>query len=103
MWMILLKANMALNVLFWHSLGDHDLLCGVILHQLQECAKLQYGSHIMCLYRKFLKREPHSPILGIVIDRMQPHGIVGVEPMTSWSYWATLPVELHPSMHYCIV
>ena len=38
----------------------------------------------------------------IHIYRM-PHGMVGVEPMTFWSYWATLPIELHPSMHYCIV
>ena len=36
-----------------------------------------------------------------VIDRMT--GMVRVEPMTFWSYWATLPIELHPSMHYCIL
>ena len=30
-----------------------------------------------------------------------PHGMVGVEPMTFWSYWATLPIELHPSMTLC--
>ena len=32
-----------------------------------------------------------SPVPG-VIDRM-PHGMVGVEPMTFWSYWATLPIS----------
>ena len=38
----------------------------------------------------------------IMSQKLCQDGMWGVEPMTSWSQWATLPIEVYPFVHYYI-